>query len=480
MNSRAFGAASWLALAIAGAGFQAARAADLPAQEREVDQVVVSAPRNQVTQVAPVRGALNETEPEAIITRKFIEEQAPRVGDFSTIAVFAPSMVSKPNPNGPGLSDGGKITMRGFSDGQYNITYDGVAWGDTNGPSHHGTAFFPSSTIGGIIIDRGPGNATDLGQANFGGQINLISLPLEQTHSLTVVGTAGSWDTYQGVVTLQSGDLSQVRDAHLMANFQALGSNGYLTYNRTWSNNEMVKGDVAVTDSLKLTGLYIHSTGFYNKSDIGDASVAQTEQFGPNFSLGNDPNLQDYYGYNWVHKDTNFAYLKLAGDIVPGLAIDETVYDYDYNNKTMSSQNNLAPASANLVTLTPGATYPAPGKGYSSSLQSSGIPGYEKKNQYIVTGDIAKLTKTLPFGELTAGALYERAKSYRFIRDINMLTGAPDYREKAASAPGPSGTYVQTPLNLQYDEHSGWRQYQLFSQFVWKPSDQLTITPGVK
>ncbi|MDB5458623.1 MAG: hypothetical protein JWO72_364, partial [Caulobacteraceae bacterium] len=178
-------------------------AAEPVADSPEVDQIVVTATASQATVVAPVRSALTATEPQAIITRKFMEESAPRVGDFSTIAAFAPSMIATPQPNGPGLSDGGKISMRGFGDGQFSITYDGIAWGDSNGPSHHGTGFFPNSTIGGVIIDRGPGGATDLGPSNFGGSVNLISLPLENTRSLTQVLTAGSFNTYQAVTTLQ-------------------------------------------------------------------------------------------------------------------------------------------------------------------------------------------------------------------------------------------------------------------------------------
>ncbi|HZZ33767.1 MAG TPA: TonB-dependent receptor [Phenylobacterium sp.] len=445
-----------------------------------MEQVVVTAPPSPVTAVAPMRAALSETEPEAIITRKFIEEAAPRVGDFSTIAVMAPSMVSKPNPNGSGLSDGGKITMRGFADGQYNVTYDGIAWADTNGPSHHGTAFFPSSTIGGVIVDRGPGNATDLGQANFGGQINLISLPFEQTKSFTAVATTASYNTNQGVLTAQSGTLSDLHDAHVLVNFQELGSNGYLTYNRTWSNNEMIKGDFALTDKLKVTALYEHSTGYYNKSDVSDATVAQTEQFGRNFSLSNNPMYTDYYGYNWVHKDTDFAYVRLAGDLGDGFGVDQTLYDYDYSNRTESGQTANTTTAGDVVTLTPGAAYPAPGKAYPANLQTVGVPAYFKKNQYIVMGDITKFTKDFGFGQLTVGGMTEEAKSVRFIEDIDALTGRPDYREKAATGPGPSGTYSQVPLNVQYNENSGWRQYQLFSQFVWKPTDQLTITPGVK
>ena len=257
----------------------AAPAADAP----EVDQIVVTASTNPATIVAPVRSALTATEPEAIITRKFIEEAAPRVGDFSTIAVYAPSMVATPQANGPGLSDGGKIALRGFSDGNYNITFDGIAWGDTNGPSHHGTAFFPNSTIGGVIIERGPGGATDLGPANFGGSVNLISLPLETTRGLSQVVTFGSFNTNQEVTTVQSGEVKQLNGGRFLANFQELSSNGYLTNNFTHGNTQMVKGSVPLSDKLTLTALYTHTFYLYNKSDIGDASVAQQEQFGRNF-----------------------------------------------------------------------------------------------------------------------------------------------------------------------------------------------------
>ena len=70
--------------------------------------------------------------------------------------------------NGIGLSES-KAQIRGFQDGEYNVTYDGVPFGDTNDPTHHSTTFFPSNTIETLIVDRGPGNASQLGQATFGG-----------------------------------------------------------------------------------------------------------------------------------------------------------------------------------------------------------------------------------------------------------------------------------------------------------------------
>jgi iron complex outermembrane receptor protein len=486
------GTAAFITMLVGAAGLWAApacraRAADTAAaaavplkDEQEVDAVVVTAQAvSKAAAAAPARGVLTETEPEAVITRKFIEEAAPRVGDFSTIAVYAPSMFAKPNPNGAGLSDGGKIALRGFSDGQFNITYDGIAWGDTNGPSHHGTAFFPSSTIGGIIIDRGPGRASDIGPANFGGQVNLQSLPLEATHSAAQVITGGSFSTWQFVTTLQTGEISQAHDAKFLANFQELSSNGYLTNNFTHGNVQMLKGAVPITDKLTLTALYTHTFYLYNQSDIGDATVSDLEKFGKNFSLSNDPTQQNFYGYNWARKQTDFEYAKLAGELGAGFGIDNTVYSFGYDNDTHSGASQISNA-ANVVTPVPGPTYPAAGSAYAKALQTYGIPGYLKKNEYRVTGDIAKFTYATPFGVLTFGSNYERANSYRYILDVNLLNLQPDFREKAATKAGPSAPYQQTPLNLPYVEFSGWRQYQPFVEFDWKPTDKLTITPGVK
>ncbi|GIL37977.1 TonB-dependent receptor [Roseiterribacter gracilis] len=448
--------------------------------EAEVEEVIVTGLRGRAATIAPFQASLAATEPQTVITRKFIEESAPRIGDFSTVAIYAPSMAGAPANNGPGLSDGGKIVLRGFADGNYNITYDGIAWGDTNGPSHHGTAFFPSSTIGGVVIERGPGGAPDLGQANFGGSINLFSLPLEDAMSAKQTVTYGSWVTWQGTTTLQSGAIPQLNGAKLVANFQEYTSHGFLSNNFTNGHNQFIKGAVPLTERVTITALYTQNHNFYNKSDVGDASVAQMEQFGKRFSLGDDPKLQSYFGYNTVKKKTDFEYVRVNADLGAGFAVENTLYGYYYKNVSFSAQDNTAPASANLVTLTPGSTYPAPGKTYAATLQTPGIPGYEKRNQYQVAGDIVKGTKDFDFGRLTVGSLFERATTKRFIFDYDLASGRPDYREKAALFAGSSGTIVQTPLNIQYNEYSGWHQVQPFAQFEWKPIDRLTITPGVK
>ena len=80
----------------------------------EVQEVIVTAAKGRAAEAAPVASSLKTGEPQAVITRKFIEEAAPRVGDYTTTAILAPSMATTPNPNGPGATDGAKITLRGF------------------------------------------------------------------------------------------------------------------------------------------------------------------------------------------------------------------------------------------------------------------------------------------------------------------------------------------------------------------------------
>jgi iron complex outermembrane receptor protein len=479
----------------------AADGSPVQTSETEVQAVVVTAAKGQASQVAPVASSLKATEPEAVITRRFIEESAPRVGDFTTTAILAPSLSTTSNPNGPGSTDGSKLTLRGFTDGNYNVTYDGIAWGDTNGPSHHANSFFPNSTIGGIVVDRGPGDATALGQANFGGSVNLYSLPFEDhPHAIQTI-TGGSFGTWQAVTTLDSGPQQNLHGANVVVNFMEYGTNGYLTNSASNGYNEFGKITLPVTSNFRITALYTHNWDHYYQSDSSaTADVAQTQAFGKRFALSDDPTQATYYKYNTTTKTSEFEYLRGDLDLGHGLKVWDTVYSYAYNNQTYAANNSLADitlspaalAAADVVTPKPLATYPAPGKAYAASAQVAGIPGYNKLNKYRVTGNIFEGEEQTSFGLLTAGVLYEAANTQRHRYDYNAFDNlmTPDYREKAAQFPGPSGCFglpvqpsngaCEEPLDVAYQEFSGWRQYQAFAQFAWTPLQNLTITPGFK
>lgn len=481
--------------------------------ESDVAEVLVVAPRTDAAQVAPVKSSLQATEPQAVIDRAFIEQNTPVIGDYTTTSSLAVSMVSAGNPNGPGATDGAKLSLRGVADGQFNVTYDGIPWGDTNGPSHHANSFFPNSTIGGVIIDRGPGRATDIGQASFGGSLNLFSLPVEDQMGVRQKVTVGSWDTWQSVTTLTSGPIESLRGTNVLANFQEYGTQGYLTNSPSGGANQYLKVVSPITDNLTITGLFTRNDDHYNLSDINSGSIAEIEKSGQkNFALCNDPLYTCYSGYNYTKKQTDFEYLKEAGTFGPGINFNNTTYSYWYSNKTLTGDTNdysKAFGSAGgptVITNITGLAYPAGGSGYSAN-KVPGLGGYIKRNEYRVTGDVADFSKDLGFGTLKVGGMYEVANTQRYILQIALpvpgsgITGyaTPDYSQVKAAAfptqPGVPGCYgypttvapgktyngaCQTPLNIKYNEYSGWNYYQLFSEFAWRPTDQLTVTPGVK
>src|ERR1700737_4552048 len=110
------------------------------------------------------QGSLTATEPKSTISRHYIENSTAPTANYSDIVQIAPS-VSSVNPNGAGLMESQGLSIRGFQDGQFNVTFDGIPFGDANDFTHHSTSFFTSKNIGGITVDRGPGDASQIGFA---------------------------------------------------------------------------------------------------------------------------------------------------------------------------------------------------------------------------------------------------------------------------------------------------------------------------
>ena len=443
-----------------------------------VDELVITGQSAAVT-AAPVKSSLKATEPQSIITREAIDQFVPTTADYNQIISLAPSM-SSTSFNGPGLGEA-KSTLRGFKDGEYNITYDGIPWGDANGPTHHSTSFFPSSTIGAAVVDRGPGEANQLGAASFGGSVNLFSPEVSEDRGGSQAFTAGSWNTLESVTKLNTGDISQLNGAHVLLNFQELSTDGYLSYNSATAYNQLIRAVVPIAGSWKLTLLGTWNfTRIYTNDNAG-ATLTQVALFGKNYALNNDPTSPNYYNYNVVNKHTYFNYAKLTGDVTPSLKLENTIYSYYYKNDTEStldptlSPNDVAGIDPANPAATKASVQIARGLFTTSAAgvkQAGHIPGYTKLNVYKIYGDILHLNQELPFGELKAGLWIEHADTGPRDRfDYEAGTRAQDFRQKVLAG---------VPQYLEYAQNSGWDQYQPFVDLVWNVTPQLTITPGVK
>ena len=437
-----------------------------------VQELVVVA-TSPVLAAAPAKASLAATQPQTIITREAIDQFVPATADFTQIANLSPSVTGGVGQNGPGLSEA-KTTLRGFQDGNFNVTYDGIPWGDANGPTHHSTSFFPASTIGAVVVDRGPGKAGDVGIASFGGSINLFSPEVSHAFGGSETVTGGSWNTWQSVTKINSGDIKQLNDARVLINLQALVTDGYLTLSKAQENNQMIRAIVPITSNWQLTLFGAYNFIKVNTNDNTGATLAQAAAYGKNFGLTNDPKSPTYYSYNVVTKNTFFDYAKLNGDLTSTLKFETQPYVYYYKNDTESTVDpTLTPADISAGTGL-GWT-PSPG---AKSIANGDIPGYIKLNKYQIYGDITHVDWNFGFGDFRPGFWVEHADTHRFRYDYDATRGrtVPDYRQKAGTA----ANGIVVPQNEEYDQDSGWDQVQPFFDLELRPTDKLTITPGFK
>src|SRR5882757_7850725 len=290
-------------------------------------------------ETAPAKASLDTMEPQTIINKSYIEDSVSETADYTTILAIAPGMTGI-DVNGPGLSDGGvKNTLRGLPDGSYGITFDGIPFGDTNGPSHHSESYFPATTIGSIDVDRGPGNAGNMGAATYGGSINLFSDLLTSDGHAKVVATAGSWGTNMYSANYQTGDIDIAGlNNRFMINFQGTNTTGYQTLQGSSAKNILIKSRTELAPGWTLTLFANYNALFQTLEDNSGVTAAQIAAFGKNFALQNtNPAAGTYAPYNHVHKKTDMDYARLQGDLGNGFSIDNTLYTYDYRNKTLST-----------------------------------------------------------------------------------------------------------------------------------------------
>jgi iron complex outermembrane recepter protein len=426
----------------------------------------------KANEIAPVTASLRETQPASIVSRSFIEDSLPASADFNDIALISPSVSNAGGENGVGLNES-KTTIRGFQDGEYNITYDGVPFGDTNGPTHHSNTFFPSNTIETLVVDRGPGNASQLGESTYGGNMNLFSRETRDNASAEFKAAYGSFDTLLLRGLLQSGAIDKLNGTEAVVSAQYIRTDGRLSLSGYNQKNVFGKVVIPLASNVHLSLLSTYNKNHFNQPDKNGVTLQQVALFGKYYNLNNDPTSQNYYKYNVTTKTTDFEIAKLDAEIAPGTTFVNTAYTYYYDNETLSGASaTTLPVSAGgpaqTVTLAPGATPVA------------GVPGYTKTNKYRVWGDIPKARFDLGFATLTAGAWIEHADTFRQQSDVNLVTGAPNYVEKTIKLANGKPNPLGAPANVKFNQNSGFNNTQEFVELELRPLPGLTITPGYK
>lgn len=383
-------------------------------------------------ETAPSQNSLNARSAQSVVGDKYIRDYTTPVADYTQALTMTPGVFST-SSNGVGLGDA-KVTVRGLSDSNMVFSFEGIPFNDTNGVSHHSWVFFPTQFLGGAVVDRSPGGASTVGQATFGGSVDLKSRVLDADPRTSVTLSGATWNTRLIGLEHETGQIGSDGKSNLLFNVQQMKSDGYQTYNLQDRKAASLKFQTENTGGSVFT-FFASYLNLKNNTpaikgvarslfDIGDFTTL----------LSADPTKPNYYGFNFYDISTDFVYGGIATTLDGGWKLEDKVYTYRYWNK--QNYNN----SATAINAT---------------------SAIDKLNSYTTIGNLLRVSKDLGSGTLRTGLWTEQANSYRYQIPADPRTWVD------AAVPNFSETYTTTTI-------------QPYVEYEFKLSDSLKITPGVK
>jgi iron complex outermembrane receptor protein len=403
--------------------------------------VTVSETISLAAVTAPSGNLLETTSARTEVSSDFIHNFMSPVADYAEYVNYAPGTFSL-NPNGIGLGQG-KTYYRGFADGDYTMTFDGIPFEDTNTPTHHSWANFPSGWTDSVDFDRSPGLASTFGPTNFGGSINLMSPPLFPDPDIRATLDYGSWDTRVLQLDADSGFFGKDSRNSVLIDIQQLLSNGYQTFNKQKRDAGFGKYQYRLNSRSSLTVYGGLVDIWTNTPNTTNPLRSQVAEYGDNYLLDGTPLLSNgapdpyYYGYNTYHVQTDFEYVAYNADMGHGWKFDTKLYTTRYWNKQFY-QNG---ATVNL-----------------SSNKPSGV---DKLNGYRHAGDTAILSNESKYGVFRTGIWFDWAYTDRYQIPSNIVT------------------QLDTPFP-NFHEHFITTSVQPFAEYEWHAAPKFVLTVGIK
>ena len=424
---------------------------DSDSAARELAPISVHA--NAVDTLAPSAAPLDAVQPTSVIDERFIRDGLRFNSNFDDIIKYAPS-VTVTSPEGPGLGKNEGISIRGFQDGQFNITFDGIPFGDASDLHHTTSAYFNNHVLGQAEIDRGPGGGSTIGNATFGGTVALRSRAPSDAPGITPYLTVGSWNTRAGGV---SADEQLGAHTRLFADLSKERSDTYLKGTDDRREHAFVKIVSDVAPATQLT--FVTSYNQEHQNTVQGATLDEIAQYGWRYGLRDDSRLQSYTGYNKAAYCSSFTYVGLVTRLGEW-DLDNKVYYNSFDHWALktsdATDNNLAD---NGVTF-----YDAKGKKVGKA--ATDVPGKQSDNGFRAFGDVLRLARTLGPGTLQTGVWLERNLDARYQLPLDMTTGQR------------SGTKYGPAYNYQLEDRTDTAQP--YVQYDWSLTDQLTLSPGLR
>lgn len=431
------------------------------AQTSPIETIIVTGQHREDTAagVAPSATPLDAVQPTSVLSQDYISKNLPLSGNYDEAIEITPSVFDTA-PNGPGLAESQNISIRGFEDGQFNVTFDGIPWGDANDFTHHSTSYFMAHDLGEISVDRGPGTAATIGNATFGGTVSLLSRAPEDDMGFTPYASYGSFNTLLWGAELDSGEIDDTNGTRIMLDGETLKSDGYLTNEALWRTNYMLKVVQPLNANTTLTVAAMYNSLHQNIS-LG-ATAEQIATLGPSWGLSTDPTNQNYFGYNLDRISTDFEYADLETSFAGGWSLDTKAYTYAYYHHGLNGEDpNGEFSNGTCLTACPDGTAQYP----------NDVPGQSLTNNYRSYGTISRLTKDFDFGDIKAGVWYDYQVNTRSLYEIDMTRmGQINLDPDTGATNGIDRLLYQHLTTLQPYLQADWNT----------PIDGLTVSPGLR
>lgn len=418
-------------------------------QKPPVESVVITGqigPRNPGLGAIP----LDATSPRSMLSPQAIEKIATPFADYGTLANLLPGFVSSA-PNGAGFDAAKNQSLRGFPDGQFNVTLDGIPFADPDGFAHHSTSVFPASSIDSLVLDRSPGSAVDLGYSTIGGSLHILSAALPARAGTRVYGTAGSWSTSLIGARVNSARPQESGQTGWLLNLQHMQSDGAMTLAFGRRDDALVKTETRLGDAVLSVLVSYDRYHFNNPPSVTTEQIAQ---FGPRFGFTAMPGVPTYAGYATTDRSSDFAYARLQLPL-SGWKVSETAYTYAYWNRGLSLKGDASSPTASNI-----------GSGFNAP--ATDIGGRVGENRYRVVGNILQAELAVDPLTLRGGLWLDHARQVNRRDALDLSTGLPYNANRSANSP------------VQFDYRATLSTVQPYAELEWQPAPEWSVKPGLR